>query len=93
MSLLRTARNLAVLVILTVAALAFAPRPVAAQSTCQPLGGYCSTPLRNSQCCSGLCGSHNNCCQLPFRGMYCTSSVQCCSGFCYYRTSTIHYCL
>jgi hypothetical protein len=81
MSLLRTARNLAVLVILTVAALAFAPRPVAAQSTCRPLGTGCTS---SSQCCSGsFCGPRHTCCNKPLRGMYCTSSVQCCSGLCY----------
>ena len=37
MPILRTARNLAVLVILTMAALAFTPRPTAAQ-TCEPWG-------------------------------------------------------
>jgi hypothetical protein len=94
MTLLRILRNLAVLVILAVAAVAVAPRPVAAQSTCQSLGASCTyPPWQNSQCCSGLCGPRRTCCSKPLRGMYCTSSVQCCSGFCYYRTSTIHYCL
>jgi hypothetical protein len=82
MPILRTARNLAVLVILTMAALAFTPRPTAAQ-TCEPLGAYCSgTHFRNSQCCSGLCGFRNTCCDRPLDGMSCTSSEQCCSAFC-----------
>ncbi len=82
MPILRTVRNLAVLVILTMAALAFAPRPTAAQ-TCEPLGAYCSgTHLRNSQCCSGFCGERNTCCDKLFYSEYCTSSVECCSGFC-----------
>jgi hypothetical protein len=41
MSLLRILRNLAVLVILTVAVLSLNPRPVAAQSSCKPLGSSC----------------------------------------------------
>jgi hypothetical protein len=82
MPILRTARNLAVLVILTMAALAFTPRPTAAQ-TCEPLGGSCSgTHYENSQCCSGLCGERNTCCDKMFYSMYCTSSEECCTGFC-----------
>jgi hypothetical protein len=83
MSLLRILRNVAVLVILMVAALSLNPRPVAAQSSCRPLGYGCTGPvLNNAQCCSRLCGWHGTCCQLPFRGQYCTASIQCCSGLC-----------
>jgi hypothetical protein len=80
MSLLRILRNLAVLVILTVAVLSLNPRPVAAQSSCRPLGWVCSY---TSKCCPGsLCGPHGWCCNKPLRGTYCTASVQCCSGLC-----------
>ena len=81
MTLLRMLRNVAVLVILTVAALSLNPRPVAAQSSCQPLGGVCNS--YSSKCCPGsLCGPYHWCCSKPLRGMSCTSSVQCCSGLC-----------
>ena len=91
MSLLRILRNLAVLVILTVAALSLNPRPVAAQSSCQPLGGFCSV---SRPCCPSsprsLCGRHNMCCNKPLRGMTCSGatdsnglSIECCSGFCF----------
>jgi len=69
MTLLRILRNLAVLVILTVAALSLNPRPVAAQSTCRPLGAGCTS---SSQCCSGsFCGWRRTCCDKPFHGQYC----------------------
>ena len=80
MTLLRILRNVAVLVILTVAALSLNPRPVAAQSSCQPLGGVCSY---TSKCCPGsLCGPRHTCCNRPLRGESCTSSAQCCQGVC-----------
>jgi hypothetical protein len=83
MTLLRILRNFAVLVILTVGAFGLIPRPVAAQSTCEPLGARCAyPPWQNSQCCSGLCGPHGTCCDKPLRNQYCTSSLECCSGFC-----------
>jgi len=78
MSLLRVLRNLALLVILTVAGLSLSPRPVAAQS-CRPLGTACT---RSAQCCSRLCGWHHSCCSEPFRNQYCTSWKQCCSALC-----------
>ena len=81
MSLLRILRNLAVLVILTVAALSLNPRPVAAQSSCQPLGGFCTQYGLTAQCCNHWCGIRRTCC-LPFHNMYCTASAQCCSGVC-----------
>lgn len=81
MSLLRILRNLAVLVILTVGILSLSPRPVAAQSTCRPLGSACGTYV--GTCCPGsLCGPHRTCCNKPYRGQICTSSAQCCSGLC-----------
>jgi hypothetical protein len=80
MTLLRILKNLAVLVILTVAALSLNPRPVAAQSSCRPLGAGCTS---SSQCCSGsLCGWRHTCCDRFFRHQTCTSSAQCCSGLC-----------
>jgi hypothetical protein len=82
MTLLRMLRNVAVLVILTVAALSLNPRPVAAQSSCQPLGGACNS--YTSKCCTGsLCGPHGTCCNKPFYSMECTRSDVCCSGYCY----------
>ena len=81
MTLLRILRNLAVLVILTVAALSLNPRPVAAQSTCRPLGGVCGATLK---CCPGsLCGRINRCCNKPLYSMACTRSDVCCTGVCY----------
>jgi hypothetical protein len=81
MTLLRMLRNLAVLVILTVAVLSLNPRPVAAQSSCQPLGGACNS--YTSKCCTGsLCGPHGTCCNRPFYGQACTTSAQCCTGIC-----------
>jgi hypothetical protein len=77
MTLLRILRNLAVLVILTVAALSLNPRPVAAQSSCRPLGWFCSATLK---CCPGsLCGG-NRCCNKPLYSMECTRSDVCCFG-------------
>jgi hypothetical protein len=77
MSFLRSLRNLAVLVIVTVAGLSFSPHSVAAQSSCRPLGASCSSGV---QCCSRMCFGH--CCDKGFRGMGCNSSAECCSGFC-----------
>jgi hypothetical protein len=82
MSLLRILRNVAVLVILTVAALSLNPRPVAAQSSCRPLGWVCG--IYTSKCCPGtLCGRLNRCCNKPFYSMACTRSDVCCTGICY----------
>lgn len=81
MSLLRILRNLAVLVILTVAVLSLNPRPVAAQSSCQPLGASCTS---SSQCCTGsFCGWRHSCCDKPYHGQYCNSYVECCSLACF----------
>jgi hypothetical protein len=84
MSLLRILRNLAVLVILTVAVLSLNPRPAAAQSSCQPLGWVCTYTLK---CCpGGLCapslGYGFRCCNKPLRWMACTRSDVCCHGIC-----------
>lgn len=80
MTLLRILRNLAVLVILTVAALSLNPRPVAAQSSCQPVGSVCARG-----CCPGsLCGPRGTCCDKPYRNQICTSSAECCSGICWH---------
>ena len=79
MALLRILRNLAVLVILTVAALSLIPRPVAAQSTCRPLGTGCNT---SAQCCNHWCGPYARRCCLPLHNMACRKSTDCCSGFC-----------
>jgi hypothetical protein len=54
----------------------------ASADVCLPLGHYCRPAGRNSACCSDLCGYRLTCCQLPLRGMYCTSNVQCCSDTC-----------
>jgi hypothetical protein len=84
MSLLCILRNLAVLVILTVAVLSLNPRPVAAQSSCQPLGGFCNLTLK---CCPGsLCfGSYGlRCCNKPYYHQLCTRSDVCCMGVCYF---------
>lgn len=86
MPFLRILRNLAVLVILTVACLSLATRPVAAQSTCQPLGAYCDVhqPCCPYSFCAGprIAIPHNHCCSKPFRGELCNLSVECCSGLC-----------
>ena len=80
MSLLRLLRNLAVLVIFTVTILSLTPRPVAAQSSCQPLGSVCGS---GRACCPGsLCGPHRTCCDKPFYSMYCNTSAECCTGLC-----------
>ena len=80
MSLLRIFRNLAVLAILTVGILSLSPRPTAAQSSCQTLGGGCG---RYRPCCPGsLCGPRGTCCDKPFYGMYCNISAECCGGLC-----------
>jgi len=84
MTLLRILRNLAVLVILTVAIMSLTPRRVAAQSSCLPLGAYCHPYGGNHQCCNNWCGGTGRCC-LPLHNMVCTSSAQCCSGFCFRR--------
>jgi hypothetical protein len=85
MTLLRMLRNLAVLVVLTVAALSLNPRPVAAQS-CQPLGRQCSSSLK---CCPGsLCvgslGYGIRCCNKPYYHQVCTRSDVCCMGTCFF---------
>lgn len=86
MSLLRIFRNLAVLAILTVGCLSLATRPVAAQSTCQPIGAYCDV---HRPCCPySLCAPPTlftrqpHCCNKPFRGQLCNISAECCSGLC-----------
>jgi hypothetical protein len=84
MTVLRMLRNVAVLVILTVAALSLNPRPVAAQSSCKPLGSLCKPVRTGGGCCLGWCGptpTGPRCC-LFLHNAECTSSVQCCSGFC-----------
>jgi hypothetical protein len=81
MTLLRILRNVAVLVILTVAALSLNPRPAAAQSSCQPLGSVCA---RGKACCPGsLCGRYGRCCNKPYYSQACTRSDVCCTGICY----------
>jgi hypothetical protein len=81
MSLLRILRNFAALVILTVGGFTLIPPPVAAQSTCHPLGAFCNS---TAQCCPGsLCGFRRTCCDRPLEGEYCTTSAQCCDGFCF----------
>lgn len=79
MFLLRILRNLAALVIVTIGGLSVMSRPMAAQSSCQPLGGPCEA---KSQCCSGLCGWRYSCCDKPFHGQYCVSYAECCSRSC-----------
>jgi hypothetical protein len=81
MSLLRILRNLAVLVILTVAIMSLTPRTVAAQSSCLPLGAYCHPYGIDHQCCNSWCGYTSRCCK-PLHGMTCSSWIQCCSGAC-----------
>jgi hypothetical protein len=78
MSLLRILRNLAVLVILTVGVLTLSPRPMAAQSSCKPLGDWCTS---SAQCCNRWCGVRRQCC-LPLHNMACKKSTDCCSGVC-----------
>jgi hypothetical protein len=82
MTILRNFRNLAVVVILTLASLSLSPRPLAAQSSCQPVGGVCNSPGRNAQCCGfHYCSPHRRCC-VPLNHQACTSNTQCCSGIC-----------
>ena len=84
MSLLHILRNLAVLVIITAGGFSLIPRPVAAQSTCEPLGASCSGPeIHNSECCSSICGWRRTCCDKPFPNQYCTTNAECCSGGCF----------
>jgi hypothetical protein len=85
MSLLRILRNLAVMVILTIGVISLVPHPVAAQSTCRPLGAPCSPPILNSQCCSRLCGAYGGyarCCNKPNYHQICGRSDVCCFGYC-----------
>jgi hypothetical protein len=77
MSLLRILRNVAVLVILAVAVLSLNPRPMAAQSSCLPLGSACHL---HHQCCNSYCGA-GRCC-LFLHNAECTSSEQCCGTSC-----------
>ena len=77
MTRLRMLRNLAVLVILTVAALSLNPRPVAAQSSCHPVGTRCTS---SRQCCNNWCYDYRCCWAVP--GHSCTSGLQCCTGTC-----------
>ena len=81
MSLLRSLRNFAFLLMLTAAALAFEHRPLEAPSACGHLGSPCTT---NAQCCTGsFCGYRRTCCDKAFRNEICGSNAECCSGFCY----------
>jgi hypothetical protein len=80
MSLLRSLRNLAVLVILTVAFLSLTSRPMAAQSSCRPPGSYCHPFGRNAECCTSWCYGNRCCWAIP--GHMCTNGLQCCSGTC-----------
>lgn len=85
MYLLHVLRNLAVLVILTVGVLSLSPRPVVAQSSCQPLGASCSS---TAKCCAvdgSFCGFRHTCCNKLYWHEYCTSSAQCCSGACWHH--------
>ena len=82
MSLLRIFRNLAVLVILAMGYLSLSPTPVAAQSSCRPLGTACTQYGWNAQCCNHYCSPYAHRCCLPFHNMACRSSAQCCSGAC-----------
>ena len=69
MTLLGIFRNLAILVILTLAGLSLNSRPVAAQSSCRPLGGHCGllgNPAGGAKCCPGnLCGPRGTCRDKP----------------------------
>jgi hypothetical protein len=77
MSLLRSLLNLAVLVILTVAVLSMSSRPMAAQSSCHPVGTRCTS---NRQCCNNWCYGGFCCWGLPHHS--CTNWLQCCSRTC-----------
>lgn len=79
MTLLRMLRNVAVLVILTVGVLTLSPRPMAAQTSCQPLGTACNS---SAQCCNHWCGPYARRCCLPLHNMLCTKAADCCSGVC-----------
>ena len=78
MSPLRVLRNLAVLVILTVAQFGLASPSVSAQTTCGPVGAVCSV---NAQCCF-RCGVLHRCCAHLFGGNQCKTNYDCCSGKC-----------
>jgi hypothetical protein len=80
MSLLCSLRNLAVLVILTVAVLGLTSRPVPAQSSCRPPGSYCHLFGVDHECCNNWCYLSRCCWAIP--GHSCTSGLQCCSGTC-----------
>jgi len=91
MTLLGTFRNLAILVILTVAGLSLSSRPVAAQTGSIPPGAFCKPPYgRNPQCFTHFCSSlTKRCCWLfTDEGYGCTSNLQCCSGICNYNYKT-----
>jgi hypothetical protein len=79
MSLLRSLRNLAVLVIVTVGGLSLIPRPMAALSVCRWKGALCQS---SRQCCLFLLCSPitHRCC--GYYHQACTSPTQCCSGIC-----------
>jgi hypothetical protein len=79
MSFLRSLRNLAVLVIFTVAGLSFSPHSMAAQSRCGVVGTPCQS---NYQCCIGeLCkASTHRCCGYFHRA--CRTNADCCSNIC-----------
>jgi hypothetical protein len=81
MSLLRSLRNLSVLMIFTVGLLSFVPGPAGAQSSCKPAGTPCTPYGNHAGCCTGWCEGHGTCCQL-FRYTPCTSNAQCCFGGC-----------
>jgi hypothetical protein len=83
MSLLRVLRNLGVLVILTVGGASLVPRPMAAQSTCEPLGSYCKISGFGRECCTLVCGPYHNCCNTAW-GLHaaCTTNADCCSLTC-----------
>jgi len=79
MSLLR---NLAVLVIFTVAVLSLTSRPVAAQSSCTPAHQFCHSPGITLLCCTHYCSPlTHRCCHL-WPGAACTYMSDCCSGVC-----------
>jgi hypothetical protein len=79
MSLLRSLRNLSVLMIFAVAVLSLLPHSAGAQSSCKPLGTACRL---TSQCCAFICGPITHRCCEPLRLFPCTSSAQCCSRSC-----------
>ena len=79
MTLLRFLRNLAVLTILTVGVLSLTPRTVAAQSSCQYIGGACNS---NAQCCLHYCSPVTRHCCAPWHNRACSNDNECCSGLC-----------